>query len=371
MKIQRSACLVLGLCLLACCTPRQDEVERITEDGVEVVLNRKEPYVVSETQTFTVEKILTIDTENDEIAGLGLTDINQIAVDSEGKIFVANLRAKQNSIFIFDAKGRFVSAFGPRGEGPGEFQGLLYVTVSDRDEVFATDRGKVVAFSNDGEFIKEFRVDREYMRIIPLNIDRYLTIAVKLQEDLSQSFQALLCASDLAELDILDSTTIGSFAKMDKVNIIPTLLHWETSRDSIFTGNTDTYEIRVFDFSGNLVRKIRKDHSAVLLTEEDKEMYRQRIQNYPPEIKDNFFVPDAYPPFRNIVALPDNRLFVQTYEKSKEGTNIYDVYSPKGIYINRIEFEGVPVEFRGGHAYCRNEKASGYIELVVYRMTWE
>jgi hypothetical protein len=120
-----------------------------------------------------------------------------------------------------------------------------------------------------------------------------------------------------------------------------------------------------------MVRRIRKEYEAVLLTEENKEGYRQRIQKYPPEIKDKFFIPEVYPPFRNIVALNDNRLFVQTYEESKEVTFVYDIYSPEGIYINRVEFEGVPVEFYGENVYCLNEKVSGYNELVVYKMIWK
>ncbi len=50
---------------------------------------------------------------------------------------------------------------------------------------------------------------------------------------------------------------------------------------------------------------------------------------------------------------------------------IYDIYNPEGIYINRVEFEGVPVKFHGESVYCLNEKGSGYIELVVYKMIWK
>ncbi len=375
MKIQLPTCLVAIFCLMVCCTPKQDEVERINEDGVEVVFNHREPYAMTGAKTITIEKTLTIDTENDEIAGLGLTDISHMDVDSAGKIFVANPSATNDCIFKFNENGQFIFAFGDRGEGPGEFQRLLHMEISDLDEIIVTDRGKVVAFSNTGEFLKEFRIDREYQKIIPLNEDRYLAIAVKLQEDMSQSFQAILCSSELEELKILDSTTIGSFMKMDKVNIIPTLLYWETSSDSVFTGDTEEYEIRVFDFEGKMVRRIRKEHEAVFLTEEDKEGYRRRIQSYPPEIKDSFFIPETYPPFKNIVALSDNRFFVQTfvqtYEESKDGTYIYDIYNSEGVYINRVEFEGLPVKFFGENVYCLDEKSSGYIELVVYKINWK
>lgn len=168
-----------------------------------------------------------------------------------------------------------------------------------------------------------------------------------MNEDLSQSFQALLCSSKLKELKVLDSSKIGSFVGMDKVNIIPTLLHWETSGEFIFTGNTDEYELRVFDFNGNLVRRIKKEFEAVLLTENDKERYKQRILKYPPDIKDKFFVLEAYPPFRNIVAFSDNRLFVQTYEVLNEGAAIFDIFNSEGVFINRAELEGIPQKFRG------------------------
>jgi hypothetical protein len=113
---------MIVLCFLICCTPKQENVERIIKDGVEVVLNRIEPYAVTETNAFTLEKTLTIDTENDEIAEMGLTGISHVDVDSKGKIFLANRRATNSCVFIFDKAGLFVSAFGNRGQGPGEFQ---------------------------------------------------------------------------------------------------------------------------------------------------------------------------------------------------------------------------------------------------------
>ena len=371
MSIKKSACLIFMLYLLICCGPKHDEVERFMEDGIEVVLNHLEPYSISGMKTFSVEKTLTIDTERDEMAEMGLTNISHVDVDSEGKIIIANMRAKENCIFIFNKEGVFLSAFGNKGQGPGEFQNPIRLAVSDQDEIVVTDRGKVVVYSNTGEFIKEFPIDRDYHGIIPLDKERYLAIAVKMNEDLSQSFQVILCSSELTELQILDRSKIESFMKAAKVNIIPTLLYWEKSNHYVFSGNTDEYEIRVFDFNGKQIRKIRKEYKAILLSEEAKEAYKKRIQRYPPALKENFFIPESYPPFQNIAALGDNWLFVQTYEESKEGNSIYDIYNSEGIFISRAELEGFQVIFRGDNVYCLKEKDGGYIELVVYKMVWE
>jgi len=170
-------------CLLICCGPKQDEVD---------------------SKLFSLEKVLTIDTENNQTAEMGLTDIRYFDIDSEGKIFIANLKAKENYIFILNKDGSLISVFGSNGQGPGELQSPLELVISNQDEIFITDRGKVVVFSNTGQFIKEYRIDNEYQKIIPLDRDRYLAIAVKLNEDLSQSFQVILCSSEFKELKTLD-----------------------------------------------------------------------------------------------------------------------------------------------------------------------
>jgi hypothetical protein len=349
-KCYKSACFVFLFCFLICCGPKKDDVEA---------------------RLFSLEKVLTIDTENNQIAEMGLTDIRYFDIDQEGKIFIANLKAKENHIFVLNKDGSLVFVFGSKGQGPGELQSPLELVISNQDEVFITDRGKVIVFSNTGQFIKDFRIDSEYQKVIPLDRDRYLAIAVKLNEDLSQSFQVILCSSGFKEIKTLDSSKIESFKKATKVNIIPTLVYWETSNNHIFTGNTDEYEIRVFDFDGTLLRSIKKQYEAVLLSDKDREKYEQNLQRYPPELRESFFIPDAFPPFRDIVSLGDKWLFVQTYDEPNEGSSMYDIFDTNGEFIGRTELDGYQVKFKGDRVYCLKQKDSGYKELVVYQMIWD
>lgn len=350
----RGRCLLLyGLiifCLMICCGPGRDG---------------------DEGPLFSLEQILIIDTENDATAELGLTDIASYDIDSEGNIFIANPEASEHYIFMLNDSGGLVTAFGRQGEGPGEIQSPRELAVSNRNEVYVTDRGKVVVFSNTGRFTREFRIDNEYQRIIPLDQNRSLAIAVRMNEDLSQSFQVILCSSDFKEIQTLDQSTIASFKKAAKVNMIPTLVYWETSQNHVYTGSTGEYEIRVFDFDGNLLRRIRKRHQAVPLSEENRMDYEQRLEGYPAEIRENFFIPDAFPPFRDIVARGDEWLFVRTYEEPREGSSIYDIFDDEGAFVDRAELEGYQVKFKGDRAYCLKQKDSGYKELVVNRIIWD
>ena len=63
-------------CLLFCCGPGRDE---------------------GDSALFTLEKVLTIDTESDATAELGLTDIGYFDIDSRGNIFIANPKHKKYS----------------------------------------------------------------------------------------------------------------------------------------------------------------------------------------------------------------------------------------------------------------------------------
>ena len=76
------------------------------EDGVEVIVNHLEPYKIKgEPSTLQLEEEFRIDTERDEIAEVGLTDIKLFEVDSESNVYFLNLQRSEYAIFKFDRKG--------------------------------------------------------------------------------------------------------------------------------------------------------------------------------------------------------------------------------------------------------------------------
>ena len=265
-----------------------------------------------------------------------------------------------------------ISAFGNNGLGSGEIQDPSLLVVSGQDEIVVTDMAKVVVFSNSGQFIKELhKVNQDFQDVIPLDKNRYLAVKMELNPDLSQTMSIVLCSSELEEIKTLESSKIESFTSPSGVNIIPTIVYWANSRSSIFTGNTNEYEIRVHDFDGNLFRKIRKEDNAVLLSDKDRVEYEQRLKNYPPNLRDKFFVPDSYPSYKRIIPFDEKYLFVQTYEEPSDGHYIYDIFNTEGAFTARFELEGFHMKLRGERLYCLREKDSGYKELNVYRMIWE
>ena len=65
--------LVLILSLFFYCAPKQEKVEKIMEDGVEVIINHLESYKVKEESSqLVLEEELKIDFENSKFADIGL-----------------------------------------------------------------------------------------------------------------------------------------------------------------------------------------------------------------------------------------------------------------------------------------------------------
>ena len=124
--------LILILLLFSCCAPTQEKVERIIEDGVEVIVNHSEPYQIKgEPTTFTLEEEFTIDSEREDLAELGIGKINTWDVNPDGDIYLAS----RGQIFKFDKKGNFVKTIGQKGQGPGDFQRIRELRITNSGEL--------------------------------------------------------------------------------------------------------------------------------------------------------------------------------------------------------------------------------------------
>ena len=154
--------LTLILSIFFYCGPKQEKVERYMEDGVEVIVNHLEPYKIKgETRTLDLEEEFTIDTEKDEIANLGIPDILGFEVDSMGEIFILRTyHGEGDFIFKFDRNGEFIKSFGPKGQGPGEFQNPHHIALDSEDNIVILDFGKhpLLKYDKDGIFIDDYEM---------------------------------------------------------------------------------------------------------------------------------------------------------------------------------------------------------------------
>lgn len=379
--------LLLVFIIFSFCGPKKEEIERFLEDGVEVVVNHLEPFEIKGMFTdLTLEEIFRIDTEKDEMAEIGLTDIWHFDVDSKGNIYLLGYTIREYSIFKFDKSGNFVTSFGRKGQGPGEVQRPTFITVSSQDEIFVLDKGntKLIIYGKDGELISETPVDPSLVEATPLNSEKYLIKQRTIPEDEASEFLALdlliICGQDFEKESELDIEKIPSISRITRFRPMFSVFY-SLSDSQIFVGNSDKgYEIKTYDFHGNGLRKLRKQYQPVKVPEGSKEELEKLLARMGRTIS----FPEFMPPFQYLFADDVGRLFIMTYEKGEEPREyIYDMFNPEGVFFSRMRLDNYGhLEYFGGEGpldvrakadrlYCNREKESGYKELVVYKMRWE
>jgi hypothetical protein len=387
--MRKAACLFLALLVFSYCAPKGDLPERIMENGVEVILNRVEPYESKGTaSTFSLQKEFTIDTEDDRIVQLGLTDIGySFDADSQGNIILNAYENTEGMIFKFDREGNFIRSFGRKGQGPGELQGRNYVSLTIRvdniDNIAVSDFGnKLVFFDKEGQFIDEKKVDPDTISIVPLsnrNFLSYIRVMDGRSEYINQN-PLILVDSEQEVISELDKQMVPNPIVGKRLKGSYHILSWSIGSDKIFTGFQERgYEISVFNFDGKLVRKIKKEYNPVPVSEEYKTTFMEQF-NAPifDDIRNKIYFPDAMPPFHSFFSDDEGRLYVMTYEEGENpGESMVDIFNSAGMCICRASLKihhdegGVYATIRGGRLYALKEKESGYKELVVSKIIWE
>lgn len=98
------------------------------------------------------------------VAGDGPDTFNQpsdVAVAASGDIFVADGHGGNTNARVvrFTKEGKFIKSWGTRGSAPGQFDTPHAIAIDSRGRVFVADRGnnRIQIFDQDGKFLEEWK----------------------------------------------------------------------------------------------------------------------------------------------------------------------------------------------------------------------
>jgi hypothetical protein len=397
----RKSLLISGLAasiLLGSCRPKPANVERRVENGVEVVINHVTPEAARNIPPpLRLEELFIIDTENAEIARLGISDIWGFDVDSEGVIFVFKSPLSQGDlIYKFDPAGRLLSSFGRKGEGPGELQVPIFQKLWSNGELFIPDSGKrkMFVFNREGKLLREAPIKPRLRPtadlMVPLDNARFLYRRVDFDATRPVAKIAYVFSivdRAFSEIKELDRIPVEDADTVAKVRYPFPFIRWALSGDRIFLANDERgYEIRAYNFNGELVRSVRKESPPVKYPENMKQDVLKNIET--PMfafLKTKIQFADPAPPCQHFWVDDKGRLYVKTYEEGvRPGEFMIDIFDGSGVFIGRVSMNihaGMDVfgqtprldswtTMKNDRFYCLREKDSGYLQLVVYRVRW-
>jgi hypothetical protein len=365
------------------CVTKTGKVEKFEEQGVEVILNHLEPYIIEGEPThLTLEKEFAIDFARDDLGELGMANSTDFEVDSRGYIYFFFAGKEGDSIFKFDPQCDYMNSFGSKGQGPGEIQYIVWTGINSQDNIIVSDNGnrKILVFSDDGELIEETRYPSTVGLLYPLENGNFFGLWNRPPENSAKDMYTWafsLFDPQFEEIKLLDSQTVYNFNTHGFRGIISRPFTFrEFSKEYIYVACEDRgYEILKYDLEGNLIQKIRKEYRPVSLSEDVIKQRKKQLEEMGGEV----WFPKNWLPMGNFFLDDDGRIFVKTYKTGEYPDEyLFDIFNPHGVFIGRKGMKiltlgdaYVCAKSRRDRLYCFQEKSDGFREFNVFRMRWD
>jgi hypothetical protein len=145
-------------------------------------------------------------------------------------------------------------------------------------------------------------------------------------------------------------------------------------QDTLVWGFSQEYALQVLDNSGQVIKKITKEHRPVEITAEDGEKYKNM---YEEPLKRGLKISfrGSFPAFSEISVDEKDRIYVKTYERvdGQEGVFYFDVFDPEGKYLAKIPIRANLNRnsvWKNGRLYTIDEEEDGFPVVKRYKVNW-
>lgn len=335
------------------------------ENGITVVKNPEAP-IYSEDK-FSMEEELAIG-EAEGREEYMFQRIITIAVNDDEDIYVMDYQAKHFK--VFNKNGQYIKTIGRHGQGPGEFQGPRSILCTNQKGIVVSDMNRLSYFTLEGEFIKSIPVAAAM--IVTVDIDssgNFLCFDIIFDKGV---YELKKFDPDLNYLFSYGTSPLPNAARGggSREDLFLPVLRWDViNGDQIACGYAkEGYKIKIFDGSGNLIKRIERDYTPLEVTQREVD---ERIADYTPERKKNLYIPKHYPPFYWLISDDEGRIYVWTYERTPDWEGFYyDIFDAEGKYILKVPFKARPLVIKKNKFYTIEEDEEGFQYVKRYRMNW-
>jgi len=369
--------IVTGFLVIVSCQKREiqwaGKIEN--QNGVTIVENFGQPINNDNEEIFSLTEEMSLENRggSDEL----FSNVYDFDVDNEGNIYVLDRRAPY--IRIFDREGRFLRSFGKKGQGPGEFQVPTFLEISPDGRLLCFDplASRLTSFSLLGEFLEQTVYTRK-RAFGPSHIDSHGNLIGRVAlapEPIGGQVLQIMNPDGSRILDVYKiESDLSKRGKREFDVGKPRLCFAFDRSDRIYWGYADTYELRLIEANGTLLKIIRNQSKRIAISPEDitglENFYASTVQaGFKLVFRDSF-------PFYNSISIDtQNRIFIQTFEKEHRSPDryYYDIYDPDGRYLAKVLIPANLNEmsvWAGDKLYTREIDADGIEKIVRHRVSW-
>jgi hypothetical protein len=295
-------------------------------------------------------------------------NIRDFVVDEQGSIYV--LDGKNYRVQVFDSQGQYVRTIGRKGQGPGDLDGPLSLSLNRTSDELLVLQGirRLSFFRTEGSFIRQLRINNSIRAQLDSRGQIYLLEQARSKEGV-WSFDVKKLSMFGTDLGVVASVPGQGYT--GKINPFLPLNYFQVDQsDNFVYGDSRSYEILFFEPSeGKLFKRIMRLYSAIPVTEED---IKRVLEDTPPEVQANYVFPRYHPVFSGFFLSDLGHLFIRTNEKTEDGQKlIYDIFDAEGRFISRMPLKPSGITILNGKYYALEEDENGYQYVKRYALTWK
>jgi hypothetical protein len=370
MKINRGYTLIIALALLASQTAAaasgQDKWKGtvVKEGDVTVVKNPKEP--IYKTPILELKEELSIG--GPEAKGQAVFDrIREFVVDDNGNFYITD--SKENHIKVFDKSGRYLRTIGRPGQGPGEFDGIMGLSiVRTTGELAVNDvlQRRLSFFKTDGTFLRDLQLEESRNSYALLDSKGNIYAAQTFVDAKTSLWEYRLVVLD-HEGKLIQVLAREPQSAPNKIKLFMPKSYWTLDlSDNLIYGHSGDYEVRFFE-SGTrkLLKRVRKDFVTVPVSDEVMKKFRK-----PEYSAMNVEFAKEHAAFLTFFLSDTGHLFVETFEEAGNGYFIHDIFDKDGRLLARVPLKPRGLKISEGKYYALEEDEDGFQYVKRYTVTW-
>jgi hypothetical protein len=274
-------------------------------------------------------------------------------VDEAGNIYL--LESLEGSITVYDKDGKIIRQFGKKGQGPGEFENSVYLSVSPEKKIYVLDRPRKVIqiFDMNGKWLER----RQLLSVGMMNNlkfdsggcvyiqDMRNLFALKDEERIKRGVAGLSRLQKfnsrfekIMDVEIWDNRFLKRAQDVGYNYLLyHDIFYYQIDPNNcLYYGDSSRYEIRQTTSDGQLKKIIKKKGRRIPTAKQD---LANLMKDFPELKEQDTEMSETKPFFLDFHVLNKIGLLVGTYvnDWNSKGILNCDLFDQDGVYIAKVK----------------------------------